>query len=461
MPKVVVRVLGVVLPLFLLCPAVWPQQPQLQPVGVGISVEITDDGTVLIRSLVPGGPADGAGVKAGDELLAIDGRNVANVTVAQLKDVIRGGEGREVALTVRTRGTPPRTLTVKRSALITAPRAAKATAAGGQAQMKFSRVAVRDPGIDNIEAVSFLVPSTWKTDGGIHWFPQHSILANLLLRVTDPDTGAVIEFLPLQNFTWLTEMVVPMQPGTNYLGNILWPPITDPNQFIQTFYGSQTATRLRGARLVNIEDLPEIAAEVSRRDGGQSRVKVARVRYEYAQDGKAWEEDVYVTLVFAPPMGPLHLWSVRSAHSFRAPKGYLDKMTALMNTTVVTMRLSPEWYGGYMYVQKLFIDRMHQNIRNAAAISQTIRENSEEIRRMFADSYRRQAESQDRISQRYSEYIRGVEPYKTPYADRPVWLPSGYDAAWANARGEYILSNQPGFDPNVGDTTEWRRIERP
>ena len=59
----------------------------------------------------------------------------------------------------------------------------------------------------------------------------------------------------------------------------------------------------------------------------------------------------------------------------------------------------------------------------------------------------------------FSEYVRGVETYKNPYEDRPIQLPSGYRDAWVNRSGEYILSTQAGFDPNVGSTTEWRRME--
>jgi hypothetical protein len=68
--------------------------------------------------------------------------------------------------------------------------------------------------------------------------------------------------------------------------------------------------------------------------------------------------------------------------------------------------------------------------------------------------------SQDRISQSWSEHIRGVETYQTPFDGRPVQLPGGYSQAWVNARGEYLLTNQAGFNPNVGDTTEWRRMDR-
>jgi hypothetical protein len=316
---------------------------------------------------------------------------------------------------------------------------------------------VKDPGINNIEAVSFLIPAGWKTEGGVQWFPDYSILANLLMKVTDPQTGAQIEFLPAQNFTWLNQMVVPMQPGTNYMGNILWQPIGDIPTFIKTFYAPQALPQLQNARQVAVEDLPKIANEVAKTLGGAGTAKSARVRYEYQRNGQAWEEDVFVTLTYYPwQLGTL--WSVNSAYAFRAPKGQLDTIKPLMTTTISTIRLSQEWYGGYMYVQKLFNDRMNQSIRNARAISDTITRNSEEIRQMFADSYKQRSESQDRISQNFSEYIRGVETYNDPYGGHPVQLPSGYNDAWVNARGEYLLSNQAGFDPNVGDTTEWRRM---
>jgi len=279
------------------------------------------------------------------------------------------------------------------------------------------------------------------------------------MRINDPQTGAAIEFLPVQNFTWLTQTVVQMQPGTNYLGNILWQPITDLPRFIEIFYMPQTLRHLQGARVVSREALPKVAAEVARSFGGQSTVKSERIRYEYRQGDRTWEESVYCTLVYTNwQMGTL--WSVHSAYSFRAPKGQLDRLTPRMSTTVHSARLSPEWYGGYMYVQKLFLDRMNQSIRNAAAISATITRNSEEIRRMYSESYRLRAESQDRISQSFSEYVRGVDTYKNPYEGRPVQLPSGYNDAWVNSRGEYLLSNDAGFNPNVGDTTEWRRMDR-
>lgn len=333
------------------------------------------------------------------------------------------------------------------------------TSAASGPSVRFTRLSVKDPGINNIEAISFLIPAGWKAEGGVQWFPDFSVLANLLMKVTDPQTGATIEFLPIQNFSWLTQMVVPMSPGTNYLGNILYQPVTDLAQFIQIFYIPGALRQLQNARIASSEDLPKVAVQVAQARGGQCTAKSGRIRYEYQADGQPWEEDVYVTLVYTP-MQQMTLWSVASAYAFRAPKGQLNRLTPVMNTTINTQRLSPDWYGGYMYVQKLFLDRMNQGIRNARAISETITRNSEEIRRMFDDSYRQRSESQDRISRSYSEYIRGVETYRNPYEDRPIQLPSGYANAWVNRSGEYILSPQSGFDPNIGSNTEWRRLEK-
>jgi hypothetical protein len=322
--------------------------------------------------------------------------------------------------------------------------------------VKFTRLSVKDPGANNIEAVSFLIPAGWKTEGGVRWFPNHLVLANLFMKITDPKTGAAIEFLPSQYFGWSSHPAMAKPQGGNYMGVIQWPPIRDPAEFIQTMYGPGPLRRLQGARILKTEDFPKVSAELSQYHGGQARC--ARVRYEYQDGRETWEEDVYVTLVHTPTQTGV-FWS-GSAHSFRAHRGQLDRLTPVMNTTINSNRQSPAWFAYYMYVRKLFLDRMAQGIRNAGILSEAITRNSSEIQKMYEDSYRKANQSQDRISRSYSEYIRGVETYRNPYEDRPIQLPTGYDGVWVNRSGEYILSNQSGFNPNMGSTQEWRRMEK-
>jgi len=130
-----------------------------------------------------------------------------------------------------------------------------------------------------------------------------------------------------------------------------------------------------------------------------------------------------------------------------------------MATTVNTARISQDWFSGYMHVSQLFRNRHMQSIRDATALSRTISENADHTRKLYADAYAERNASQDRISRSFGEYIRGVETYTNPYESREVQLPAGYSDAWVNPQGEYLLSGPGGFDPNVGSTVEWRRMQ--
>ena len=313
--------------------------------------------------------------------------------------------------------------------------------------------------MNNIEAGSILVPKGWKYKAAIAWDPNTSGQATVQLRILDPQTGAEIQFLPQQNYVFEPNAFVPMQPGVNYMGNIVCQPITDLPQYVQAFLIPSQLQHLSRARVVDVVDLPKVTDAVQQSAPQGSQVKCGRVRYEYVQNGQAWEEDVSLTMLYTPNPA-LTLWSCISAISVRAPKGDLDRMTPLLTSITQTFRVSPEWFMDLSYVRTLFGQRMMAGIQGAGAISNMISANAEEIRRDFAESYKQAAESEDRISQSVSETTRGVNTYADPFEKRPVELPSGYNDAWVNGKGEYILSNVGGYDPNVGATTEWRRMNQ-
>lgn len=91
-------------------------QDQAPVVGVGITIN-RQDNTTRIGKVIPGGAAEAAGIKANDELLAVDNRDAANLAVAEVINLVRGPEGSEVTLTVRTDGGAPRTITMRRAAV--------------------------------------------------------------------------------------------------------------------------------------------------------------------------------------------------------------------------------------------------------------------------------------------------------------------------------------------------------
>ncbi|MFJ3924967.1 S41 family peptidase [Streptomyces sp. NPDC090022] len=88
--------------------------------GVGLWVERRADGRIDVERVQPGGPAARAGIRAGDRLRGVDGREVAGMDLARVVALLRGEAGTPVVLTLERDGAV-RTHTVRREQLRTEP----------------------------------------------------------------------------------------------------------------------------------------------------------------------------------------------------------------------------------------------------------------------------------------------------------------------------------------------------
>jgi carboxyl-terminal processing protease len=68
--------------------------------GIGVIVD-QRSGTPIVVSVIDGSPAQAAGLKPGDMILAVDGQPVDRLTVEQVVNAIRGPAGTKVTLTIR------------------------------------------------------------------------------------------------------------------------------------------------------------------------------------------------------------------------------------------------------------------------------------------------------------------------------------------------------------------------
>ncbi|KAI8472128.1 MAG: photosystem II D1 protease [Monoraphidium minutum] len=92
--------------------------------GVGVEVTFTDskDGSELaVVTPAPGGPAEAAGVRAGDVIEAIGGTKSRGLSLYEVSDLLQGEEGSEVTLRVRSSGRAPRDVTVARRRVTIVP----------------------------------------------------------------------------------------------------------------------------------------------------------------------------------------------------------------------------------------------------------------------------------------------------------------------------------------------------
>lgn len=81
-------------------------------VGIGVTIEQTEEGYRVVK-LNTGGPAQQAGILPDDVIVAVDGQRVAALSLDEGKNLVRGPEGTQVAITVLRAG-QELTLTVTR-----------------------------------------------------------------------------------------------------------------------------------------------------------------------------------------------------------------------------------------------------------------------------------------------------------------------------------------------------------
>ncbi len=82
---------------------------------VGLGVELkADEGTLLIVKVIPNSPAERAGIRAKDRIVAVDGRSTEELSTDQAANLLQGKEGSTVDVTIRSPGRQPRDVRVRR-----------------------------------------------------------------------------------------------------------------------------------------------------------------------------------------------------------------------------------------------------------------------------------------------------------------------------------------------------------
>lgn len=334
----------------------------------------------------------------------------------------------------------------------------------GESELRFSQFRLFDPMVEN-DALRILVPKGWRASGGISWRHNASNLAVCNLSLADPSGQLAFSYYPCDALCYGESLAMyGFGRGSNYLGNEVCAPIPRVGDFVTQF----VLPRYRGTsfrfRTVAVEELTAVANAVGQaiaEPGVQKRVSAARVRIEYDRNGRQMEEDVYCTLTFASGVAPgFLLWGPERIYSFAAPTGELDRRTPMFQAMASSMTVDLGWFSKYRQVSALWAQRVQNSIRDAGMLSRYISQINDEITQINREAWENQQRTMDRVNRQFSNYIRGVEEYVSPYSSYSVQLPSGYQYVWANRLNEYVLSNSASFNPNQHSNQEWTELRR-
>lgn len=341
----------------------------------------------------------------------------------------------------------------------------------GKAAIRLKTYSYIDRDGIGIEAFSVLVPSDWKVDGSIAWVldnPGMPVRAHF--RFWNPNGSEALETFPNQPFFWTNnQMLLQTLPvGAKYFGNEVRPMI-GPIEALKEIILPRFRHGAQNLRITNQQLLPEVSRALKAPDQGGVRMgaDAAKVRFEYQQDGSPMEEELCgvvesMSFPIQSMFGTLTNtnWYIDYLFSFKAKKGTLDKHTKLFQTMVNSFRINPQWFNKYNQVVESLIRQQIQHIRNIGELSRMISRTSNETSDMMMESYNQRQAVYDRVAENFSQHIRGVDAYYNPIEEKSVELPSGYRHAWTNSLGEYILTDQEDFNPNIGSNLNWQPMEK-
>jgi hypothetical protein len=305
---------------------------------------------------------------------------------------------------------------------------------------------------------SFLIPADWDVVGGVQWNsnldPQLPAYFESF-SAASPDRSVSFHILPNYSWNWHTD---PNFRSMLQQSGIAQAPPLDATGVVQQYIIPNYRPGAVITAVTPRQDLAQIVRSQLRQagldhleaSGCRVHLDFIEARIQYTSNGIQFQEAVVVQLMkteFADPFGNIDLqaFQASSMYMFKAPAAKWNFYEPIFATAMQSMRQNPAWLKA--------IGQFHRNIarinsQGAQRRQQIMADMYEDISRTTQESWEHRQESYDRIAREFSEYMRDVETYHDPGTGFDVELPNTYEYAYSNGLGEYIITNDPLYNPN-------------
>lgn len=329
--------------------------------------------------------------------------------------------------------------------------------------VKFKTYKCIDSQVFGCEAFSMLIPENWIPSGGVIWRQHPTMPGALQFSVKSPDGLDELSILPSQPYFWSGGMMnfFTFPEGSYYLGNEVRRPVANHLQYIQQYILSR-----RGYNMNIVGDSKNAEMENALRmenQGGYGfnvAVDAGVTKLEYKNKGYIFEENITCGIVTVNMMYGNTNWVADKIISTRSVRGQLTEKEKIFSIMLQSFKFHINWFNYYhQYVQVLTQNTM-QSINNAMVISRIISNNFNQVSDIIKRSYESQQATYDKVFRGISEGIRGVNSYYDPYKGHSVQVPNTYRYVYANALGEYVMTDSPSDNPNIGSNLNWTILNR-
>ncbi len=341
-------------------------------------------------------------------------------------------------------------------------------------QLRFKRHTITDSTGFGYPVFQILVPEGWQFSGQVQWTSTMGLPQGFLTyQATAPDGQAQVQRFPEQVYHWTDNPT--LLNGYRMNGAATAPPM-DATRFVQEMVLPSLGKS--GARIVQTTPMPQLA-EQSRRLQEMLLNQVympisplpappqmeGEAALVLTQLGNASEQYlVVINRVYTtqPSMyGPIASvsWTVELT-AYRTP-GKTDSTTqTAFQTMIRSATISPRWA---VDCTRLIATCTRNMLRQQHQIHQAMRQigqTQSEISDMIMDGWEKRNAVMDGVHDRFSDYMRGSDPYHDPIQGLEIDVPNQYENAWTNGL-DYVFSDDPSFNPNrTASTQNWTQMQR-
>jgi len=360
----------------------------------------------------------------------------------------------------------------------TVPHAAASDAAAGS-YLRMKQVQIVDQGMGKVQAalpaMDLLIPSTWDFKGGVAPNTTEGCFADFFAvswEATSPDGLSAFQGVPNDSWQYADdpgELRKLTDPTRRALGAQGKPcPVKKPMKAEDYFRQNVFTAFPSGSTVASVDPFPELN-QIARKhlglpsddagEGGAVRTEAIRARVEFQKDGKLmedWVALVVVTRIYRQGRGAFYDCHAIDVMAMRAPKGKLDAADKLFRVMISSVRPEPKWQA---YTNGMITKLYQAEAQKEATIDQMWANFQKQVAQTMNEVTANQIQGANNSAFGFDQNIRGVQTFRDPATGGTMELSNQYDHAWLNGSNEYIMSDDPNFNPNSQLNGSWNQLQ--
>ncbi|MCP5058843.1 MAG: hypothetical protein GY937_19250 [bacterium] len=333
-------------------------------------------------------------------------------------------------------------------------------------------------------------PVGWTLESEVQWNLDNNVVPAVLgASLTDPQETKRLQFFPDLTCYWLTGDAALNNPGQMNMGMLNVAPM-EPKAALVEAVTRIYQPDVPGFQITGVREVPGLPAALGQTGPNFTGVGLRAV---FPWEGQQMEEEIYAVhgISSATMRGEAGVttqttWGLSSVHAFITQEGSLDSHRSMFTYMVRSGTPNPAWVDLHMGVKQHLDAQFQQNLVDNRRAREAIMAQSRALA-VQNDAFRANIMQRHRAAMdttAHKSFIAGIHSGGSPSSsgmsgqdkfidsihDRETFQDSstvtgtsqhGYaDHHWSDGWGNYIHTDNPNVDPNIGSTIEWQQLQR-